>query len=62
MLTEGTEVYYNGILGVVKFKCESYITVCIKTYDHCSRDVCILVYPNQMNKLQLAHGNRKDDD
>ncbi len=62
MLTEGTEVYFNGILGVVQFTCESYMTVCIKTHDHPSRDVCILVYPGQTDKLQLAHGNRKGDD
>ena len=62
MLPVGTEVYFNGIRGVVQFKCESYITVCIKTYDHPSRDVCVLIYDGQMDKLQLVHGNRKGDD
>lgn len=62
MLPEGTEVYYNGIYGVVRFTCEQYMTVCVRNFpDDPRRDVCILVYPNQLDKLELVHGNHSHE-
>ena len=56
---EGIEVYYRGIYGVVNFICEKYITICIKRSDHKSKDVCLLVYPNQYNEITLAKESDK---
>lgn len=62
MLPEGTEVYYNGIYGVVRFTCEQYMTVCVRNFpDDPRRDVCILVYPNQLDKLELVNGNHSHE-
>jgi hypothetical protein len=62
MLPEGTEVYYNGIYGVVRFTCEQYMTVCVRNFpDDPRRDVCILVYPNQSNKIELVNGNHSHE-
>lgn len=62
MLPEGTEVYYNGMYGRVRFTCEQYMTVCIRRFhDDPNRDVCILVYPNQLHKLELVRGNHSHE-
>jgi len=62
MLPEGTEVYYNGIYGVIRFTCEQYMTVCVRNFpDDPRRDVCILVYPNQLDKLDLVYGNHSHE-
>jgi hypothetical protein len=62
MLPEGTEVYYNGMYGVVRFACEHYMTVCVRKFpnEHV-RDVCILVYPNQTDRITLVNGNHSHD-
>jgi hypothetical protein len=61
MLPEGTEVYYNGMYGVVRFTCEEYMTVCVSTFPEKVRDVCILVYKNQLDKLELVRGNHSHE-
>jgi len=55
----GLEVKYKNHIGVVNFVCEKYITVCIKTYEHRSRDVCLLVYPDQWKEVQLLKESEK---
>lgn len=58
MLPEGTEVYYNGMYGVVRFTCEEYMTVCVRRFpDDPRRDVCMLVYRNQQHLIELVNGN-----
>ena len=62
MLPEGTEVYYDGMYGVVRFSCEQYMTVCVRNFpDDPRRDVCILVYPNQTNQIELVNGNHSHE-
>jgi hypothetical protein len=62
MLPEGTEVYYNGMYGVVRFTCEQYMTVCVRKFpDDPRRDVCILVYPNQTDRIELVNGNHSHE-
>jgi hypothetical protein len=56
---EGTEVIYNGNQGFISFVCDKYITVCIKTFDEKSRDVCLLVYPNQWKDVHLLKQSEK---
>lgn len=62
MLPEGTEVYIDGIYGKVRFVCEQYMTVCVRKFpDDPRRDVCILVYPNQTNRIELVNGNHSHE-
>jgi hypothetical protein len=55
----GLNVKYKDHVGFVNFVCEKYITICIKTLDHRSRDVCLLVYPNQWKDVQLLKESEK---
>ena len=62
MLPEGTEVYYDGMYGVVRFSCEQYMTVCVRNFPNDPRrDVCILVYPNRLNLIELVNGNHSHE-
>ncbi len=62
MLPEGTEVYLDGMYGRVRFTCEQYMTVCINAFpNEPRRDVCILVYPKQLNRIELVHGNHSHE-
>ena len=56
---EGLHVRYNDHVGFVNFVCDKYITICIKTYEHRSRDVCLLVYPQQWKNVQLVKQSEK---
>jgi len=56
---KGLNVRYKDHVGFVNFVCEKYITVCIKTYEHRSRDVCLLVYPDQWKDVQLLKESEK---
>lgn len=57
MFPVGTEVYYEDFTGVIRFCCEQYVTVCVQTFPDRVRDVCIIVYKENYNQLQLATGN-----
>lgn len=59
VISEGLEVYYKGIPGTVRFVSDDYITVCISRFDSKVRDVCILVYPNQLDKISLLKESTK---
>lgn len=62
MLPEGTEVYYRGMYGIVRFTCEQYMTVCVRHFpEDPRRDVCMLVYKNQLNELELVRGNHSHE-
>jgi hypothetical protein len=62
MLPEGTEVYFNGMYGTIGFSCEHYMTVCLRKFpQEPSRDVCILVYPNQQHQIELVRGNHSHE-
>jgi hypothetical protein len=56
---KGLSVKYKDQVGVVNFVCEKYITICIKTYEHRSRDVCLLVYPSQWKDVELLKQSGK---
>ena len=60
-LPVGTEVYYEGTYGVVKFTCEQYITVCTHVDTDPLRNVCIIILPSQQNKLELVNGNHSHE-
>lgn len=52
--SEGLLVRYKSYLGKVRFISNQYITICIQTYDHKVRDVCLLVYPNEWKDIELV--------
>ena len=56
---KGLSVKYKDQVGVVNFVCEKYITICIKTYEHRSRDVCLLVYSSQWKDVELLKQSGK---
>lgn len=52
--SEGLLVRYKTHIGKVRFISNQYITICIQTYDHKVRDVCLLVYPNEWKDIELV--------
>jgi hypothetical protein len=56
---KGLNVKYKDHIGVVDFVCEKYITICVRTLDHRSRDVCLLVYPSQWKDVELLKQSGK---
>lgn len=58
--TEGLEVYYKQMGGVVRFVSEHYVTVCIRTFpNERVRDVCLLVYPQEYKHITLLKESEK---
>ena len=51
--TEGLLVKYKNHTGVVRFISSKYITICVETYDHKVRDVCMLVYPDKWGSIEI---------
>jgi len=56
---QGLTVKYKNHVGVVDFVCEKYITICIDRLGHRSKDVCLLVYPQQWKDVQLLKQSEK---
>lgn len=58
--SEGIEVYYKQMFGIIKFVCDQYITVCIKTFPkERVRDVCLVVYPQDYHYITLPKESEK---
>jgi hypothetical protein len=58
--TEGLQVYYKELYGVVRFVSDQYITVCIRTFpNERVRDTCLVVYPDQFKEITLAKESTK---
>lgn len=63
MYPEGTEVYYKGHRGIIKFSDETCVSVCIRVFpEEPVRNVCLIVYKNEWDNLILVHGNHSRDD
>lgn len=60
-LPEGTEVYYKGQYGHVRFVCEQYMTICVREFPNPVHDVCLLVYPQQYHLIELVRGNHSHE-
>jgi hypothetical protein len=56
---EGLEVKYRHNVGTVRFICESYITICVNTFEHRSRDVCLLVSRHDWKNVYLLKESEK---
>lgn len=62
MLPVGTEVYYNGMYGHVRFVCEQYMTICVREFpQEPVRDVCLIVFPNRYSQIELVNGNNQHE-
>jgi len=58
--TEGLQVYYKGLFGVVDFVCDQYITVCVRKFpNERVRDVCLVVHPSDFGLVTLAKESTK---
>jgi hypothetical protein len=53
--TENLLVRYKEHTGVIRFISNQYVTICVETYDHKVRDVCMLVYPDQWKDIQIVN-------
>jgi hypothetical protein len=53
--TEGLLVKYKEQTGVIRFISNQYVTICVATYEHKVRDVCMLVYPDQWKDIQIVN-------
>ena len=63
MLPVGTEVYYKGHFGVVKFSCEDSMSICVRVFpDEPSRNVCLVVYKWDFDEVELTTGNQAQRD
>lgn len=58
---EGLDVYYDEYFGIIKFICDEYMTICIRKFSESekSRDVCIIVYPSEYDKIEIAKASIK---
>ena len=56
---QGLEVRYNQHVGFIDFVSERYVTICLRKFNERSRDVCLLVYPNQWKDIELLKQSDK---
>jgi hypothetical protein len=60
VFAEGTKASYKGHVGVIEFICDEYLTLCICTFpNEKSRNVCIIIYPSDFNKIKLTKESEK---
>lgn len=58
--SEGLSVQYREMIGVIRFVCEKYLTLCIHTSSQePSKDVCILIYRGDWNEIKLLKESDK---
>lgn len=56
---KGVEVTYKHFHGYVKFVCDDYVTICIQRGERKVNDVCLLVYKNDWDKIELNKSSHK---
>jgi hypothetical protein len=57
---EGIEATYNGYEGTIRFICDQYISFCIhENPKQKVKDVCILIYKENFNKIKLIKESEK---
>lgn len=60
MFAEGITVQYGDYIGVIRFICDSYVTLCISEFpEERRRDVCILVYRDSFKQIKLLKESTK---
>lgn len=58
-LTEGLEVYYKNLYGVIKYVGARYCTLCIKPNEEKVRQTCLVIYQNDYDKIELYKQSQK---
>lgn len=57
---EGLIVQYENYIGTIKFVCNSYVTLCVNSFpNEKQRDVCMLIYRGNFNKIKLLKESSK---
>ena len=60
ILSEGIEVCYESYIGEIKFVCDSYATLCVNSFPkEPRRDVCMLIYRQDFDKIKLLKESEK---
>jgi hypothetical protein len=60
VFAKGTKASYNDHVGVIEFICDTYVTLCICTFpNEKSRNVCILIYRSDFDKIRLTKESEK---
>jgi hypothetical protein len=60
VFSNGVEATYNDHTGRIRFVCEQYVTLCISEFPNEKvRDVCILIYRHEFNKIKLIKESEK---
>lgn len=60
VFSEGLQAKFGPHIGTIRFISENYITLCVRTFpQEKSRDVCILIYRDNYNKVQLLKESEK---
>jgi predicted membrane channel-forming protein YqfA (hemolysin III family) len=57
--SEGLSVRYKDHIGIIKFICNSYVTICINSGESKLRQVCILVYSSEWENIKLLKESEK---
>ena len=53
---EGLIVSYQDHTGFIDFIGEQYVTICVKTFNDRSKNVCLLVYRNDWRSIREVSG------
>jgi hypothetical protein len=56
IFTEGTEVIYKSVSGIVVFSTEQSISILVSKGPHRSQDVRVVVYQSDFKNVVLADG------
>jgi hypothetical protein len=58
--SEGIDVIYKNHMGKIRFICNEYLTLCVNHFpEEKQRDVCILIYRNEFDKIKLLKESGK---
>jgi hypothetical protein len=56
IFTEGTEVIYKSISGVIAFTSEQCVSILVRKGQHKSQDVKVVVYQSDFKNIVFADG------
>jgi hypothetical protein len=56
IFTEGTEVVYKSVCGIVAFASEQSISILVSKGSHRAQDVRVVVYQSDFKNVVLADG------
>ena len=60
IFAEGLLVEYENYIGEIRFVCNTYVTLCVNSFPgEKRRDVCMLIYRKNFEKLKLLKESSK---